>query len=101
MKEDCGSYDDYMNQSLRVAQNKFEVVYYVWVSKQEDPQNNVTIPYIDFNKDIPVVKGLYRDGWLAEIGTKGSIVDYLKMPERYLEPLDWTHLIRIPEELYF
>jgi hypothetical protein len=98
MKEDCGSYDDYMTQSLRVAQNKFEVVYYVWISKQEDPQNNTTMPFINLDKDIPVVKGLYGERWLAEIGPKGSIVDYLKM-QRDLD--DWNHLIRIPEELYF
>lgn len=101
--DETGSFNDYMQQSLLIAQNKFDVVYYVWVSKQHNPERmkreGRKSPFVDFNEQIPVVKGIAGGGWLAHIAPNGTIHDYLKIPEQYLR--DYNHLVRIPESLYF
>jgi hypothetical protein len=101
--EETGSFNDYMQQSLLIAQNKFDVVYYVWISKQYNPEQmkreGRTSPFVDLNQQIPVVKGIAGGGWLAHIAPNGTIHDYLKIPEQYLR--DYNHLVRIPESLYF
>lgn len=89
-----------------VAQHKFDVVYYIWVSKQEDPANQPGAPvgggpWVDFNKEIPVVKAIGRDGWMVNLSTKGTIVDYFKMPEEYISPIDYNHLLEVPRKLYY
>jgi hypothetical protein len=103
LKEDTFSYQEYLQQSLLVAQNKFDVVYYVWISKQEDPQKQRSernySPFVDLNRELPVVKGIDEGGWLTQISPEGFIVDYLKIPETFLR--DYNHLLRIPEELYY
>lgn len=103
MKEDAGSPKDYKEQSLLVAQNKFDVVYYVWISKQENPQlqkeKRGSSLFVDLNDGLPVVKGIYGGGWLVELSPKSTILDYLKIPESYLK--DYNHLVKIPEDLYF
>lgn len=101
--EETGSFNDYMQQSLLIAQNKFDVVYYVWISKQYNPEQmkreGRSSPFIDLNEQIPVVKGIAGGGWLAQIAPNATIHDYLKIPEQYLR--DYNHLVRIPESLYF
>ena len=101
--DETGSYNDYLQQSLQIAQIKFDVVYYVWISKQYDPEKmkreGKTSPFVDLNEGLPIVKGIYGGGWLVEISPKATILDYLKIPPTYLK--DYNHLIRIPEELYF
>lgn len=101
--DETGSYNDYLQQSLQIGQNKFDVVYYIWISKQYDPERmkreGKTSLFVDLNEGLPVVKGIYRGGWLVELSSKATILDYLKIPEEYLK--DYNHLIRIPEELYF
>lgn len=100
------SYDDYMKQSLMVAQNRTNVVYYVWVSKQRDPQAvqqaHQTSPWVDFNQELPIVKGIADGGWMVNISPNGTILDYLCMPAKFLYPrVDFNHLIPIPRELYY
>jgi hypothetical protein len=98
--------DDYMKQSLYVAQNRFNVRFYVWVSKQQDPETmqktNQRSPWVDFNQEIPVVKAIGNAGWMVNISAKGEIQDYLRMPEEFLYPTpDFNHVLPIPQELYF
>lgn len=101
--DETGSFNDYLQQSLLIAQNKFDVVYYVWISKQYNPEQmkreGRTSPFVDLNEQIPVVKGIAGGGWLAHIAPNDTIHDYLKIPEQYLR--DYNHLVRIPESLYF
>lgn len=101
--DETGSLKEYKEQALLIAQNKFDVVYYVWISKQYNPEQmkreNRSSPFVDLNDGLPVVKGIYGGGWLVELSPKATILDYLKIPEQYLK--DYNHLVRIPEELYF
>lgn len=98
--------DDYMKQSLYVAQNRFNVRYYIWVSKQQDPETmqktNQRSPWVDFNQELPVVKAIGNAGWMVNISAKGEIQDYLRMPEEFLYPTpDFNHVLPIPQQLYF
>jgi hypothetical protein len=101
--DETGSLQEYKEQSLLIAQNKFDVVYYVWISKQYNPEEmkkeGRTSPFINLNEGLPVVKGIYGGGWLVELSPRNTILDYLKIPEQYLK--DYNHLVRIPEDLYF
>ena len=101
--DETGSAKEYKEQALLVAQNKFDVVYYVWISKQENPElmkkEKRSSPFVDLNEGLPVVKGIYGGGWLVELSPKATILDYLKIPEQYLR--DYNHLVRVPEDLYF
>ena len=101
--DETGSAKEYKEQALLIAQNKFDVVYYVWISKQYDPEQmkkeKRTSPFVDLNEGLPVVKGIYGGGWLVELSPRATILDYLKIPEQYLR--DYNHLVKIPEALYF
>ncbi|MEB3195901.1 MAG: hypothetical protein VKP62_01740 [Candidatus Sericytochromatia bacterium] len=101
--DETGSFNDYMQQSLLIAQNKFDVVYYIWLSKQYNPEQmkreGRTSPFVDLNEQLPVVKGIAGGGWLVQLAPNGTIHDYLKIPEQYLR--DYNHLVMIPESLYF
>jgi hypothetical protein len=101
--DETATFNDYMQQSLLIAQNKFDVVYYIWISKQYNPgqakREHRTSPFIDLNEQLPVVKGIAGGGWMVQVAPNGTIHDYLKIPTQYLR--DYNHLIRIPESLYF
>ncbi|MEB3328744.1 MAG: hypothetical protein VKQ33_05885 [Candidatus Sericytochromatia bacterium] len=101
--DETATFNDYMQQSLLIAQNKFDVVYYVWISKQYNPgqakREHRTSPFVDLNEQLPVVKGIAGGGWMVQIAPNGTIHDYLKIPTQYLR--DYNHLLRIPESLYF
>lgn len=91
----------YAQDAVRLAQYRFDVIYYVWVSKQEGPQdqNGDTPPFVDFNKELPIVKGIKNsDGWIVQISPQGTVMDFLELPNQYLN--DFNHLIPIPQELY-
>ena len=91
---------DYTQQAIFLAQHKFDVTYYVWVSKQTPPQmvNGRTPPMVDFNDEIPIVKGIQDEGLFVQISPRGTIVDYLRLPSEYLN--DLNHVIPIPRALY-
>ncbi|MDB5101072.1 MAG: hypothetical protein JWM80_5493 [Cyanobacteria bacterium RYN_339] len=98
--------DDYMKQSLYVAQNRFNVRYYIWVSKQQDPETmqktNQRSPWVNFNEELPVVKAIGNAGWMVNISAKGEIQDYLRMSEEFIYPTpDFNHVLPIPQGLYF
>lgn len=103
LKEDTLNYQEYLQQSLLVAQNKFDVVYYVWISKQDDPQKQRSernySTFVDLNRELPIVKGIDEGGWLTQISPEGLIVDYLRIPPEFLR--DYNHLLKIPEDLYY
>lgn len=97
---------EYREQALMVAQHKFDVVFYVWISKQTNPagQPHGPVgggPWVDFNEEIPVVKAIGRDGWMVNLNAKGNIVDYFRMPEEYLSPPDFNHVMEIPRRLCY
>ena len=91
---------DYTQQAIFLAQHKFDVAYYVWVSKQNPSQmvNGRTTPLVDFNQEIPIVKGIQDEGLFVQISPRGTIVDYLRLPSEYLN--DMNHVIPIPASLY-
>lgn len=101
--------DEYIRQSLIVAQNRINVRYYVWVSKQEDPQahqaKHESAPFVNFNEDIPVVKAMGSGGWMTNLTKNGKIADYLRMPDEYLgeweRQANFNHLLPIPPQLYY
>ncbi|HEY9721614.1 MAG TPA: hypothetical protein V6D47_06350 [Oscillatoriaceae cyanobacterium] len=91
----------YAQDAIRLAQYRFDVIYYVWVSKQDggQDQNGTTPPYVNFDTNLPIVKGIKNsDGWIVQIGPQGTVLDFLEMPNQYLN--DFNHLIPIPQELY-
>lgn len=91
---------DYRQQAIYLAQHKFDVVYYVWVSKQRpgDIINGRTPPMVDFNEELPIVKGIQDEGLFVQLSPRGTIVDYLRIPTEFLN--DYNHLIPIPQSLY-
>ncbi|MEB3220671.1 MAG: hypothetical protein VKS61_01200 [Candidatus Sericytochromatia bacterium] len=101
--DETATFNDYMQQSLLIAQNKFDVVYYIWISKQYNPnqakREHRNSPFVDLNEQLPVVKGIAGGGWMVQIAPNATIHDYLKIPTQYLR--DLNHLVRIPESLYF
>lgn len=94
-------HDTYVRDAVRLAQYRFDVVYYVWVSKQTGSQidNGSTPPNVNFDQEIPIVKGIKGDdGWIVQISPRGTVVDFLQMPREFLD--DYNHLIPIPPSLY-
>jgi hypothetical protein len=95
-------HDSYVRDALRLAQYRFDVQYYVWVSKQTRgtrAPGGQPAPRVDFNKSIPVVKAIRGEqGWIVQINPEGNVVDFLQLPEEFLS--DYNHVIPIPEELY-
>jgi hypothetical protein len=89
---------EYKQQAVYLAQHKFNVVYYIWVSKQTPSQAGGTPPMVSFDKELPIVKGIEDEGLLVQISPRGTIVDYLYMPTDYLH--NWNHLIPIPQSMY-
>lgn len=91
---------DYKQQAIYLAQHKFDVVYYVWVSKQRPSElaNGRTPPMVDFNEELPIVKGIQDEGLFVQISPRGTIVDYMNMPTEFLN--DYNHLFPIPQSLY-
>ncbi|MOA38681.1 hypothetical protein D3C78_1603890 [compost metagenome] len=91
---------DYRQQAIHLAQHKFDVVYYVWVSKQRPSVmvNGRTTPIVDFREELPIVKGIEDEGLFVQLSPRGTIVDYLRLPSEYLN--DYNHLLPIPRDLY-
>lgn len=91
---------DYKEQAIYLAQHKFDVVYYVWVSKQRPSElaNGRTPPMVDFNEELPIVKGIQDEGLMVQISPRGTIVDYLNIPTEFLN--DYNHLFPIPQSMY-
>jgi hypothetical protein len=91
---------DYKQQAIALSQHKFDVVYYIWVSKQRPGEmvNGRTPPIVDFDSELPIVKGIEDEGLFVQISPRGTIVDYLHIPTEYLH--NWNHLIPIPQSLY-
>lgn len=94
-------HDTYVRDAVRLAQYRFDVQYFVWVSKQSRGTKapGTTVPQFDFNKEIPVVKAIAGEqGWIVQISPRGTVVDFLQLPEEFLS--DYNHVIPIPSELY-
>lgn len=89
---------EYKQQAIALSQHKFNVVYYIWVSKQTPSQAGSTPPVTSFDKEIAIVKGIEDEGLLVQISPRGTVVDYLYMPTDFLH--NWNHLIPIPQSLY-
>jgi hypothetical protein len=88
---------DYTDSAVRLANYRFKVIYYVWVSRQDG--NMSAPPDVDFNKNIPIVKGIEHDtNWIVQLSDHGTVLDFLELPPDY--DTDLSHLIPIPRELY-
>lgn len=92
--------NDYVQQAVDLARYRFDVEYYVWVSKQSPNQlkNGAVPPLFNFNEELPIVKSIAGEGLIVQISERGTVLDYLQMPMHYKR--DLNHLIAIPPRLY-
>lgn len=91
----------YAADAVQLANYRFNVVYYVWVSKQVPGQNypNGQPPAINFDREIPIIKGIENDeGWSVLLGPNGKVLDFFQFNTDALG--DLNHVIRIPDALY-